>query len=479
MRTILKLIIIVGAVFCIHNSLFSQYVEDALRYSKPNGMISARVAAMGVSYNGLIDDIGALLYNPAGLTLIGKSELSLGLGFTRNSAETNYLNTNDLFKTNNEFITNLGLASAFKINNKKAAIGIGYFLESDFENSMKFNAFNPNSTYINSEATYGPQTKDQNWASWLYLADSVNSKFITPYNDSLNQKSFIKESGGLHNITGAMAFDVNENVTLGMSISGKWGTYKYRKEYSESDDNNYFANTFIEGHNFSKLESIQDLSQKVSGITGAIGVQARFENFMRLSASIKFPTWYQFDENFNVRNTASYTNNYKSEYFEYNGDNSYNMTSPFVYSAGVSVNGMGLTFAVGVEYTDVTQIEFSDAISEVMSLNSVIIQELVGQTTWGFGLEYDPQIIPIVGRISFSRTTSPYFKDIPNANKSDFAIGAGVYLSQNVRLDGVFKWTDYAEQRTNYYETGVLANSANYILKNAPLNIGFTITYRY
>jgi hypothetical protein len=478
MKIILKSFIIISAMFCIHNSLFSQYVEDALRYSKPNGMISARVAAMGVSYNGLIDDIGSLLYNPAGLTLIGKSELSFGLGFTRNSAETNYLNTNDLFKTNNEFVTNIGLASAFKIKNKKAAIGIGYFLESDFENSMKFNAFNPYSTYIGSESNYGPGTKSQNWAYNLYLADSVNRSFVTPYNDSLTQSSFIYEKGGLHNVTGAMAFDVNDNVTLGMSISGKWGTYQYRKDYSEADMNGYFVNTFIDGHNFSRLESVQDLNQKVSGITGAIGVQGRFESFMRLGASIKFPTWYQFDENFNVKNTAFYTNQ-NSVYFEYNGDNSYNLTTPFVYSAGVSVNGMGLTFAVGVEYTDVTQLEFSDAISQVMSLNTKIIQELVGQTTWGFGLEYDPQIIPIVGRISYSRTTSPYFKDIPNANKSDFAIGAGVYLGSNVRLDGVFKWTDYAEQRTNYYETGNLASYSDYVLKNNPLNIGFTITYRY
>ena len=478
MRTILKSFIIVGAIFCIQNSLFGQFVEDALRYAKPNGIITARVAAMGVSYNGLIDDIGTLLYNPAGLTLIGKSELSIGMGFTRNSAETDYLNTSNLFKTNNETITNIGLASAFKINNRKAAIGIGYFLESDFDNSMKFNAFNPTSSYIASETSNKDVSIDQNWAYQLYLANKAGDTLTTPFKDSLNQKSFFAEKGGLHNITGAMAFDVNENVTLGMSISGKWGTYKYRKEYTESDNNNYFANTSIDGYNFSRLESVQDVSQKVSGITGAIGVQARFENFMRLSASIKFPTWYQFDENFNVNNTAFYTNK-SSRNFTYNGDNSYNMTTPFVYSAGVSVNGMGLTFAVGVEYTDVTQIEFSDAIDKVMSLNSSIIQDLVGQTTWGFGLEYDPQIIPVIGRVSYSRTTSPYITDIPGANKSDFAIGAGVYLSSNVRLDGVFKWTEYSEQRANYKIQDSPQLFSSYILKNAPLNIGFTITYRY
>jgi hypothetical protein len=484
MRTILKLLIIVSGVFCIQNSLFSQFIEDALRYSKPNGLISARVAALGVSYNGLIDDIGAILYNPAGLTLIGKSELSLGLGFTRNSTESDYLNSSSLFKTNNEFVTNFGLASAFKINKRKAAIGIGYFLENNFNNSMKFTVFNPYSSYIGSEADFGDRTDSLNWAYQLYLANKSGNTFISPFNDSLTQNLFIMEKGGLHSVTGAMAFDVNDNVTLGLSISGKWGTYTYRSEYTESDDNNYFSNISVDGFTFQSLESVQDISQKVAGITGAVGVQARLENFMRFGASIKFPTWYQFDENFNQKITAYYTNQkprYKpsNDDLSSNNENSYNMTTPFVYSAGVSVNGMGLTFAAGVEYTDVTQIEFSDAIPKLISLNSKIIQELVGQTTWGFGLEYDPQIIPIVGRISYSRTTSPYFKDIPNANKSNFAIGGGIYLAENVRLDGVFKWTEFSEQRINYKETENPLTYSSYILKNNPLNIGFTMTYRY
>jgi len=474
----MKKMFIVLMVIFLPKIANAQFVEDALRYSKPNGIITTRAASMGISYNGLVDDYGALFYNPAGLTLIKQSELSIGLGFTRNSAETNFMDVNEIFKSNNEFITNAGLVSGFMMRDKKVSVGIGYFRESDFYNTMKFGALNPNSSIIASESKFGPKIDNQNWAYELFLANKSGNTYSTPYKDSLVQNSLINERGGLHTLAGGIAFDVNPNVSLGASLIGKWGSYTYKRDYAELDILGVYKDVSVDGYNFNNLTLKEDLSQKVSGISGSIGLVAKYENFFRFGANIKFPTWYQFEETFTKRLDANYTNQ-SSRYFEYNGENSYNLTTPFVYSAGISLHNSGFTLSSGVEYTDVSQLTFSDANTNLLDLNNVIIQELIGQTTWGFGLEYDPGFLPFAGRISYTKSSSPYSFDIPKAYKSVFAIGASAYLSEKLRIDGVFRWTEYAELRTNYTDANNIPEYSRFILDNAPLTLSFGISYRY
>ncbi len=466
-----------------YSSLYSQYIEDALRYSHSNGVITPRAAALNVAFHGISDDISSLYFNPAGLTLIGKSELSFGIGFTRNSIDANYLNVNSLLNSNNEYVTHAGIAIPVKFDDTKAAIAIGYFLEDDYSSNILFNGFNDKTSYIASETNFGPRNLNDNWAYKLYLSDNVgtgnNISFATPYMDSLHQNSFIAENGGLHNLSGGASFDVSEFVSLGFGLIGKWGNYSYNKNFTESDLLGKYANTNIEGRVFDRLKSQENLMQSVSGISLSIGLQARLDNFLRFGISIKSPTWYQVDEKFDANYEAYYRSGHNHEFYKYSGNNSYNLRTPFVYSAGLSIHGEGLTFAAGVQYSDDTQLKFSDAIPEVMALNNRIMLELVGRTTWGFGLEYDIPLVPIVARASYSRTTSPYQVDIPNANITNFSIGGGIYVGQKVRIDGVFRFVDYSEQRTNFKTSADLENYANFVINRSPLNMSIGVTYRY
>ena len=474
-----KLTVILIAVFTVNSGLFSQSIEDALKFSTSNGTITPRVAGLGVAYHGLADDIGALMFNPAGIGIINKSELSMGMGFTRNSSETEYINLYNTLNTNDEYITHLGLISPFKTGKSSAAIGIGYFLENNYDNYMDYSGFNYKDSYIGNYVKNTGNEGNENKMDILGLAGNINGAFTTPLDSMLGQDAQITESGGLHNITGAVAWNVSENVAIGLSITGKWGSYHYDKQYVESDTKDYYTvndNTNWTDVDFDRMELQQTLDQDISGITGAIGVIGRFEDIMRFGATIKFPTYYeiseQFSENYNV-----YFDNGEDSYYNSNGETSYKVSTPFIYCAGVSFHAKGLVFSAGVEYADVSQTEFSDATDDIGDLNSQIIREYVGQTTWGFGVEYTVPILPVQVRSSFSSTTSPYTQDISGASVKRFSIGGGVFLSNNVRLDGVFRWTSHSEQRINYLSGG--DSGSYYILNEAPTNIGFQITYRY
>jgi hypothetical protein len=476
-----KYVIILGILF-VPWALSAQFIEDALRYNGYNSMITQRTAGLNVSYHGISDDYGALYFNPAGMTLISKSELSLGFGFTHNKAEAMFQENINEFSANNEYISHFGIVTPISnMKENRAAVAIGYFRESSFDNNIDFGGFNSGQSYINSETQGGPMDFNDNWAYLLYLNNAITDDndnlldFTTPFDDSLHQQTFIRESGGLHNISGGVAFDLNENFAIGFSLTGKWGGYDYDKElveYIDADNSpDYYADTQIEGRSFNRLNHESTIEQIVTGISGSIGIQGRLEEFLRFGATVKFPTWYQVEENFWLNNEATFYNA-DPVFYSYEGENDYNLTTPFVYSAGVSMHVLGLTFSTGVEYSDASQLEFSDAIGEVEALNNDILRQLVGVTTWGFGAEYKVPLMPLMARASFARSTSPYQNDIANASKTYVSLGGSLLIGKQVRIDGVFRWTDVSELRSNY-------RNAGYELTNSPVQIGFGIAYRY
>ena len=480
-----KIIVFFVAILSI-NFLNAQFVEDALRYTYPNTFITARAGGLGVAYHGITDDVSALYYNPAGLSLIQKNEVSFGMGFSRIKNNADYLNFDKEFKSNSEYISHFVMASPLARLSSKATFAVGYFLENDYNNAIQYEGFNSKYSMIASETNYGPINPDENWAYSLYLADQNATKngFITPYNDSLKQTSFTQESGGLHNISGGAGFDINEMVSIGISLTGKWGTYKYNREFNEYDELGIYQNTSVDGYTFNALNTVENLTAKISGFSGSLGVQARILDFMRFSARVKFPTFYQVDEKFSARYNVdykSYPSNGGNNYFFDTGEltNSYNLTTPFTYSAGFSAYVNGVTIAAGIEYSDASQIEFSDALPQVIALNTKLIQEIIGSTTWGFAAEYEFPILPIAIRGSYSKTTSPYTLDIANAAKDVLAVGLSVYPSKNVRIDALIRSVNVSELRTNYASDYENLRFTKYVLENSPLDIGFSITYRY
>ncbi len=476
-----KSIIIIGLLFFA--GVFSsnaQFIEDALRYSQSNAFVTARSGGLNTAFYGVSDDISALLFNPAGLALIGRSELSFGLGFTRNSTNAEYLSKETLFNSNNAYISNVGVVVPFDTRQGNASLGIAYFLDNNFDNSAEYGAFNPANSMIDYQTKDGPNDINKNMASHLYLASKMNGVMYTELKDSLYQSAFLQEKGGLHNIVGGAAFELSDYVSAGFTIQGKWGEYKYTRDFSEMDlDNVYNADRVVQFddeqlvYDFYKFDMTEELTQRVVGVTGSIGVMGRIENFLRLGVSVKFPTYFEVEEDFKRTANAIFDNGGTVDpEFKDNGSNSYNLTTPFVYSAGFSIFAAGITFSGGVEYTDVTQMEFSNALDDVEALNKDIVRNLVGTVKWGVGVEYDIPLTPIAARASFGSVTSPYTKDIAGAATYFLSVGGGIYLADNIRLDGLFHWSDVSELRNNYGGT-------TYILNKSPLSIAAGLTYRY
>ncbi len=454
----------------------AQFIEDALRYSINNSMITPRVGGLNYAYLGIVDDIASLKFNPAGLSLNNKYEISIGMGFVKNSIEVDFLSNKNNLNSNNEYLTHIGFSAPIDNVLQNTVLAIAYFNESDFKNFIKFDGFNTKSTFIADFARNGPRNYDDNLATFLSLADD---KFSTPLIDSLNQSGYIIESGGLHSVFGGISFDLSDNFALGFTLQGKWGEYKYRRDFEEFDLKNkykvYDPDNFTD-IDFTRLIVSERIDQTLGGFSGSIGFIYKFEDILRIGGTLTLPTFYEVDEDFNQTAWAEFDNGDKSQNnYKNSGVNKYNIRTPFIYSIGASYHIYGLTLSAGLQYSDISQIQFSGRSTRLDNLNKAILEELAGQIAWGVGGELELPGIPIVIRGSYSMISSPYFQNIEGANKNIFAIGAGFYPMANLRIDLSGRYNEHTELRTNYnYGSG-----SQYTFKQSPWNIGLMLTYRF
>lgn len=456
--------------------LRAQFVEDALRLVRLDGYTTPRAGALGIGFAALADDIGALAYNPAGLTRIPGIELTGGLFFSHNATQTSFLATLTPAASNSTALTHLGVATSERWGSTRAALGVAYALENDYEGSLQYSVFNPSSSIIAYWAGATPLPRE-NWAFRLYLADTVNGRMVTPVQDSLQQESFVRERGGLHALTGGIAFELSRWISLGFTVALKYGRFSYSRDYRETDvlnRYNWLDTAQFTNVDFHQLQLREDFMQELSGITGSLGLLFRMENFFRLGLAVRFPTFFQVRERFSQSATAFFDNGDQKRIRE-EGQNSYNVRTPFVFSAAVAfhIPEVGLTFAAGAAYSDVTQLEFTDGPWEVLQLNRLILDQLVGETLWGAGVEWQLPTLPLTLRASYNNITSPYGKDIPGATTSILAAGAALYLAPNIQLDFLLRRLEVSELRNSYGE------NVSYTLTRKPFTVAAGLTYRY
>jgi hypothetical protein len=467
----------------------AQTIEDAYRYSQPNGVITPRAGGLGIAYQGIADDYAALFHNPAGLSLITKSELNFGFGFLNHNQTTDFNKNSTDFSISDGFISNVGVVAPTSHRKRKAALAIGYFYEGNYNGSHEFSAYNVASSMIGHQAKYGaaPNSGAINWAYELYLADKKgdDSGYTTDYNDNMMQEGFVDMNGGMNNISGGLGFDLNDNFALGFSIIGKIGSFEYYREYSEYDSKG-LHNTPVEGYELDRFTYSEFYNSSITGITGKVGMQARLSNNFRLGVAVELPTWYNFDDDFGKTYAAQYTDGRSiafSPYSEYAYDTlmtSYSLVTPFVYSLGASYNIFGLTVSGAVEYSDASQIEYTDAAPELSSVNRAIAKELTSQLKYGLGVEWQVPNTPVQLRASYQNLTSPYQNDIEdeNTNFTTIAGGASLFLGKSVRMDAVVSWSSMEEYRSLYGYSDE-SHYSYYKYTSNPLNIALGIAYRF
>ena len=135
-----KYIYLIGFITLYSFSAIAQNDIDAMRYSQLTFGGTARFASMAGSMGALGGDISTLSFNPAGIAIFKKTEISITPSFFSQTTSSTYSGTNSSDNKLNFNFGNIGLVATFILDPAKnngwesANFGFGYNITNNFHN---------------------------------------------------------------------------------------------------------------------------------------------------------------------------------------------------------------------------------------------------------------------------------------------------------------------------------------------------------
>jgi hypothetical protein len=439
----------------------AQFLDDGLRYARPNLMLTPRMGALGVAYQGVADDYGALYANPAGLTLLPSTEFTIGANLLTNTNTTRFYGTQSSAPLGvGGGLGHVGLAIPIRSRDGAWSFAFGYARESDFAEREVLVGTNPVSSMIQSwVANQRDGDISQNKGYRLFVADTVRGRFISPVRGGLEQRATTVQSGSLNTFSGGVGADVVKGVAVGASVIGTWGAYNYSREYIEADArfiyNRLDAVNFT-NIDFSQLTTNESITHEISGVKAVLGVQAKIGDNIRVNGSATTPGRYTVRELNNWTGTTIFDNG-DTKFLSQDGQTSFIVTTPWVFAAGISGHFSGLTLTGGFEFVDMRSLRFQSGPTASSidaglynDLNLTATRVLNAQSKWGAGAEYEFADLPFVVRGSFTQVASPFADGRLFGTANIIGAGVGWYCSSNIRLDATVRYFERMYQASAY-----------------------------
>ena len=322
-----KNILTVLTLFLYTNLTLGQYIEDALRYARPQLNGTARFVALGGAFNALGGDMSAISKNPAAAAVFLYSELGVSINYTKNQIDAGYFNN---FRNINSGATNIDqFGIVFVMTNGSgdfSKLSFAYNFKGDQRFDSKFNAYGVNPSrgiddyflsyaqgvrFVNIDLADGESVP----YVYQYLGDNIGfdaqqaflgyQSFIinplsevsnnTDYNSasnpqkkSLSHNFFVTESGANKKHSFTISTQYRDNLYLGMNINS------YNSEFKRTDylrENDYGVGT-----DFIETEFENELSTLTDGFSIQLGAIYKPSPNIRLGLSYQSPTWYSIQE---------------------------------------------------------------------------------------------------------------------------------------------------------------------------------------
>jgi hypothetical protein len=434
----------------------AQYPEDALRLATPSYGVGSRALGMGNAYTGVASDYSALSWNPAGLAQLHDGEFSFGLSQLGNKNSSTFFGTTDPSSNSATNLNTLGLVYPVPARRGNLVFAFGFSRQTNFTGGVQFDGFNSASSYIQSQAPNGGYYANDlsgNIPYQLFLADldTMTGKFISPITGRVNQSGTVTEKGGLNNWSVGAAIDVAKDVSVGVTLTHVTGSYRYDRDYEETDPGNVH-NTFP--YDFKRLAITEYVEDDISGLNARFGVMFRSSSGFRFGMTAKTPTSFNINETWSS-SARSYFDNGDvrptSGPFESTGESEYDVHTPWVLGVGASMTFGSLLLSADGEYTDWTQLEFTKGNEDVLSWNRDM-QKLFRDDAWNLraGAELEIPGSPVRLRGGFIYNTSPYKTDPSTFDQKFITGGLGIQVGDATMLDFAYARGWWDTYRYNY-----------------------------
>jgi hypothetical protein len=456
--------------FISFSKTYAQNETDALRVTFPGLGVSARALGMGNSYIGLSDDASAAYFNPAGLGLLKKIEISGGLNYDKFNNNTTFFDQSSSTSNSTTRFNRISLAIPFPTYQGSLVFGVSYYTTTDLTGALKFNGFNSgNNSYIRYLSLNNDNIPYDLYLSYpLYNNQNNYIKDTTNIFGNLNQSGSILSSGSINNWAFTGAIEVYKNLYVGLDLNIINGSYNSNNDYYEVDSQNNYQGRIVPADanapvDFQTFYLNRILDWNISGWDAKLGILYQANENTRVGITVQFPKYNTIKENFTVNGSSTFGSGgpYTLDPSNYSSNVKYDIVTPFELGGGLSVNLKGLILSGQATLVDYSQTEFRnpDGLSEqdIASINKNIKDLLRAVVNFNAGLEYT---IPDMGlrlRGGFIYQPSPYQGDPSQYDRKYITAGIGFLANNSVGIDVGYAhgwWKDYGDNYPNYDQNG-------------------------
>jgi hypothetical protein len=464
------------AMLCASLSSVSQNDIDAIRYSRPGVNGTSRYVAMGGAFGALGADLSCAAYNPAGLALFRKGEITFGGGlkFTNNSATVEGKSTR--------------LSDAkFVFNN----FGISFILPSTtdpesrhvfaFTNMQTQNFYNKSRAQVR---TYNSIAKDmlnlaiqrktldaldtdyEYMGYYVYAIDYDSTKakwfsFVDPKRTVLQTRDIVT-TGKMNDLNFSYAYAYKDKFYIGASLGIPRISYTSTTTHTESDDKDSmritnvgpgtYTSTYSEGSaeqvypdklGFNSLTYMEYFTTSGSGFNLKLGGVARINDQVRVGIYYHTPSIFKLNDRYYYYMSSTFDFDTKKieeiKVPEEGGYYQYRVVTPgrLGISTGIVINKFA---AIGLdyEYVDYRTAQLSgENVSDFAGVNAVIENKYLSTSNFRAGVEFN--LKPVMLRAGYNMQGSPFGNAITGKFvRNTVSVGFGFRSKNNVFYD--FAW---------------------------------------
>ncbi|MFL5765460.1 MAG: OmpP1/FadL family transporter [Bacteroidia bacterium] len=434
----------------------SQNEVDAMRYSQLTFGGTARFASMAGSMGALGGDISTLSFNPAGIAIFKKTELSITPSvFSQTTTSTYNGETSDDRKLNFN-LGNIGLVASFNLISDKNTsgwenvnFGFGYNRTNNFNNRIRVEADNKNSSLMDvfvadadghSSAEFDQFSTGLAWGT--YLINPVDTNGTLQYNHvapnyGIHQVKEIETRGSMGETVISFGGNYKSKLYLGATLGIANAKYYEDSKFTESDPKDTISN-------FNSYTYFNELTTKGTGVNLKIGAIVRPTDWLRIGASFHSPTSFGMHDQYSSEIKSDLENWGSYDSISPQGDFDYRVITPFRTSGslGFIINKIAL-LNVEYEYVDYSYAQLRAPHSVFSDVNSSIRKNYTstGNLRAGAEVRFDPIAI----RAGYALYGSPFLSgENVNAARSSYTAGIG-YRQDHYFVDFAYVLTKYSE----------------------------------
>lgn len=478
--------ILTFSFICFYLISEGQNETDAIRYSTMKPIGTARYTAMGGAFSALGGDMTGIAYNPAGLGIYRRSDVSISSAWTQTNTTSNYNGTKLDGEVFNMSLGNIGFVAANPLANnsdwKMVNFSFAYNQLANFNRNVNINGRNRESSGLDSETEYLNQNPNDYQNNPYYGAnvvfyDSSNSNGWGYFNDynfngenyGANVQNIIRSSGYAGEYDFSLAANYRDYLYFGATFGIVHIDYTETNTYSEIPFDDSIALKYY--------ESVSTFNTTGNGYNFKIGMMMKLGHLIRVGAAFHTPTSFNLNDNYYTDVSSTIVLNDDIEYAQAKspaGNYAWDYKSPMrlIGSAAVVVGRLAILSAE-MEFIDYGSMNLSAGDYSFIDENENINSYFSWAANAKAGAEIRTGILS--WRLGFAFYESPYKLEYENSDANTFQYSGGL----GIKTSGLFfdAAYSYSTQNEKYYMHD--GSDTEVDIKNTRGSFNATLGYRF